>query len=105
MLGIHGYGVTKIKEIKHIMGLRGDDLTMRQNVSRPFLQAQNEIRQEILEKRNDLVAKTLFSEKDYAKYQKLSKPFLKNVDQPFGTDKWDLTKDITGATWAPRKLR
>jgi hypothetical protein len=63
-----------------VMGLRELDLQKRQDISRPFLQAQSEIRQNIFERRQEIIAKKVLDENQYQLYKKLSNPFNKNQE-------------------------
>jgi predicted RNase H-like nuclease len=79
---IHGYGLVKLKEIQKYLVLKDEDLNQRQEISLPFFQAQNEIRQSIQYRREDLTAKKVLDEKQYKLYQELRRPFKLTIDEP-----------------------
>ena len=83
----YGYGIVKWREVRLIFGQRDIDLEKRQNISRPFLQAQNEIREDILRRRQELIAQKILSEEDYKKFMELNNPFIKNDDKPLYKEK------------------
>lgn len=63
-------------------------LAKRQNISRPFFQAQNEIQESILQRRRELLAKKVLSEADYEKYSKLLRPFERTAEDPHMRTRW-----------------
>ena len=72
----------KWKEQNIIRDQRRKDLDTFQNVSKPFVQAQNELRENILKRRQDLTAKNVLDEKQYKRYLELLHPFHKNKNVP-----------------------
>ena len=74
--------MVKLKEIQQYILLKDEDLIERQEISVPFFQAQNEIRQSIQYRREDLVAKKVLDEKQYKLYQELRRPFKLSIDEP-----------------------
>ena len=54
------------------------DLLKRQKTSMAFLQAQNDIHQDILNRRREITVKKLFNERDYKRYQDYMNPYVKN---------------------------
>lgn len=81
-------------EAKLVIGLKSQDMGRRQDISKPFLQADNEIHQEIVNKRNDLLIRSLLSQKQAELYQKLQTPYLTNVDQPSHVERYVLSEGI-----------
>ena len=63
------------------MSLKDHDLMRRQDISRPFLQAQSEIRHNIYIRKQEIIAKKLLDDKQYQLYQKLNNPFHKNTEK------------------------
>ena len=77
---IYGYGLFRLRETRTLMDLKDKDLWARQNITKPFLQAQNEIQLEIVFRKQELIAKKLLDENQYKLYQKLNNPFNKNSE-------------------------
>ena len=74
---INLYGFSKWKEQKTLMTQHSLDLLERQKTSMAFLQAQNDIRQDILMRRRDLVLRKIFTDKEYEQFMNLHQPFKK----------------------------
>jgi len=76
---LHIWGLLRWKEVKCIIQTKELDTHQVQKVSMPFVQAQNEIRQNIQDRRIDLVARKVLSEEEYERYRKLRNPFYKTT--------------------------
>ena len=80
---VNFYGISKWKEQKSLVGLRGMDLIERQRTSMMYIQAQNDLHQDILNRRRELTLRKIFNEEDYKKYMNLYYPFKKTPVNTF----------------------
>lgn len=74
--------MTKLIEIKSITSNKDADNTAIQMDSMLFFQAQQDIKADIIERRNDMMAKSLFDEEKYELYKKFKNPWYKNDHNP-----------------------
>ena len=76
------YGMSRLTEMKMILANKQMESSAFQKKSIPFFAAKEDIRMNILSRRNMLIAERVFNKKELERYLQLSQPFKHNMERP-----------------------